>query len=318
MQSMSFADRDPFPNTTDAAGYVPRTATESVLVGLEMALRDGARVVCLEGPAGAGKTLLVRVLEERLAGDFAALRVPYPNLAPDEFFQWALASLRESSPDPERALAERIVRDAVSGAPPLVWVIDDAQSLPAATLERLLALQRVTGDALRLLLASTGALPSDAFARVGVAPAREELEGEMESDEMQQYVRARLERAGTDPVQRARIESSFDRLYAGSRGNPGRLHAAASVLLCFGPERLAALERELAEAQGGELAAIEVERAPVERVSIESIVAEAVSAEPPEEVAPPEPTPEPEPASPDEPVSAKPRKRHRLRGFGRR
>jgi type II secretory pathway predicted ATPase ExeA len=339
MHSISLADRDPFPSTTDAAAYIPRTATESVLVRLEMALRDGARVVCLDGPAGSGKTLLLRVLEERLAGDFTSLRVPYPNLEPDEFFQWALASLRESSADPERALAERIVRDAVSGEQPLVWIIDDAQSLPAATLDRLLGLQRVTGDALRLLLASAGALPTDPFAQAGVLPVRVELEGEMESDEMQQYVRARLERAGADPAQCARVEASFDRLYAGSGGNPGRLHAAASVLLCFGPERLAALERELADAQqrsvepseSREPDVAEVEVAAVEHASIESIVAEAVAAEPLEEIASPEPAPEPElesaaphdeapvpsPTPPDLPPST-PRKRLRLRRRGRR
>ena len=334
---MSFGDRDPFSNTANADAYIPRTATESVLVGLEMALHDGARVVCLDGPAGSGKTLLLRVLERRLVGDFATLRVPYPNLDPDEFFSWALASLRERGIDAERALAERIVRDAVSGALPLVWIVDDAQSLPVATLDRLLGLQRVTGDALRLLLASAGALPTDHFAQAGVLPVRVELEGEMESDEMEQYVRARLERVGIDPAQRARIETSLDRLYAGSRGNPGRLHAAASILLCFGPERLAALERELADAQqsgssdAGEPAdapATPLETAPIERVSIESIVAEAVAAEPLEEIAPPEPgepepaavlasAPAPDPTSPDEPATPL-RRRLRLRRLGRR
>src|SRR5262245_17703395 len=109
MERIATPGRDPFTNTADAGAYVPRTATESALVHLEMALNDGARVVCLQGPTGSGKTLLLRVLEERLEGEFASLRVPYSKLEPDEFCRWALDALGEESVgDPARALAARI------------------------------------------------------------------------------------------------------------------------------------------------------------------------------------------------------------------
>lgn len=355
MERIATIDRDPFANTADADAYVPRTATESALVGLEMALRDGARVVCLGGPSGSGKTLLLRVLEERLAADFSSLRVPYSKLDSDEFCHWGLAALGEApSADPERALAARIARGAAAGDPPLVWVIDDADLLPIPTLQTLLQLQRSTGAALRLLLARSGELPVDEFARAGVMPVNVELEGEMDSAEMAHYVRARLDRAGADPGQRAQIEAALDRLYARSHGNPGRLHAVAAALLCFGPERLCALA-ELAEPaspaeESGEIPAaaeiavsapadaaepeVAVKSSTAERVSIESLVAEAVASEPPEEiavpaevpapttalVAPAAPAPDP-PASaspPDHPPRPAPRKRHRLRRLGRR
>jgi hypothetical protein len=262
--------------------------------------------------------------------------VPYPKLDAEEFCRWGLAALREPArADCEQALAERIVRDAASGVPPLVWIVDDADSLPLPTLHTLLRVQRITGDALRLLLACSGELPVDSFAQVGVLPVRIELEGEMDSAETTHYVHARLDRVGADPAQRARIEASLDRLYAGSRGNPGRLHAAAATLLCFGPERLRAMEDELAVAVRGaghaEEVAVEETAAP-ERVSIESLVAEAVAAEPPEEIALPEPAaefapePEPEPEgarAPEAPPAQvlqnpTPRRRHRLRRLGRR
>jgi type II secretory pathway predicted ATPase ExeA len=325
---MMVVDRDPFSNTADA--YIARTATESALQGLEMALRGGARVVCLDGPAGSGKTLLLRVLEGRLAGDFSSLRVPYPKLDPDEFCRWGLAALGEpASADPEQALAERIARDAASGAPTRVWIIDDADSLPFATLHGLLRVQRITGAALRLLLARSGELPTDPFAQAGVRAVKVELEGEMGSDEMAHYVRARLDRVGADPTRRAQIEAALDRLYARSRGNPGRLHAAAAVLFCFGPERLRALEDDLSAAVPSEVreaddaAEIRAAASP-ERVSIESLVAEAVVAEPLEEIARPEPAAERAPtSSPETPLrngrqAPTPRRRHRLRRLGRR
>lgn len=327
-------DRDPFANTADAAAYVPRTATEYALVSLEMALRDGARAVCLIGPTGSGKSLLLRVLEERLAGDFASLRVPYSKLDPDEFCCWALDALGERPGEsPERALAARITRGAASGDPPLVWVVDDADLLPIPTLQTLLALQRGTGEALRLLLASSLDLPADEFAEAGIRPVRVELEGEMEIDDMASYVRARLDRAGADPAERAQIEAALDRLYARSRGNPGRLHAAAAALLCFGPDRIGAPAEEPESAAPAEAAAeisgdaeiavtapapaaqpeIAITAGPAERVSIEALVAEVVASEALEEVAPPAasaaPTTElvaPPTSDPDAPASAPP------------
>jgi type II secretory pathway predicted ATPase ExeA len=335
-------ERDPFANTADADAYVPRIATESALVNLEMALHDGARVVCLEGPPGSGKTLLLRVLEERLAGEFAVLRVPYSKLDADELCRWALDALsQEPAGDPARVLAARIARGSAMGDPPLLWVIDDADLLPIPTLHVLLQLQRSAGESLRLLLARSGDLPADEFAEAGVRPLPVELEGEMDRSEMEQYVRARLDHVGADPGMRAQIEGAIEELHERSHGNPGRLHAAAAALLCFGRDRLASVEDEQPARSEHDVA--RPEPAATERVStesIESLVAEAVAAESPEiapspEVAPegvpttvlvapapPEPTPAPEePPRSDAPeggaAAPAPRKKRRLRRFGR-
>lgn len=313
-------ERDPFSDTSDPAAYVPRIATEAVLVELEMALRDGVRVLCLEGPPGSGKSILLNVLGERFTGEFRALRIPYPKLEPDEFCHWGLAAL-DAAPaeDPERALAERIANGAAAGDPPLVWIIDDADCLPVPTLRSLFTVQRTTGAALRLLFARSGELPAEELDSLGVRPVTVALEGEMGREEMAHYVRARLDRVDADAATRASIEAAQDELFARSRGNPRRLHAAASVLLCFGRERLAALPGEpLAAPAPSELVApTEIPAVPdpdPERISIESLVAEAVAAEQPiEELAAAEPTPR-EP----EPHAAAPRKRHRLRRLGRR
>lgn len=322
---MMAADPDPFSDTTSSSAYVPRISTESALVQMEMALRDGARVVYLEGPPGSGKSMLLNVLEERFTGDFRVLRVPYPKLDPEEFCHWGLAALRGSPvDDPERALAERIASGAASGDPPLVWIVDDADCLPAPTLHTLLWVQRNTGDALRLLLARSGEIPEAELAQAGVRPVNVHLDGEMEREEMARYVRARLDHACADASTRARIEAALEELYARSQGNPRRLHAAASVLLCFGRERFEALSEQEDVAPTAEgparpgvvtapvhselVRATEVPASPspdAERVSIESLVAEAVAAEQPiEEIASAGPAPvEPEA---DEPASAPP------------
>jgi len=306
---------DPFPNTSDPAAYVPRTATEAVLVRLEMELRHGARVVCLGGPSGSGKTLLLRVLEERLDGDFEPVRVPYPKLDPDEFCHWALAVLNASraqraegerrpsdvprAGDPEQALAARIAFGAAAGRPPLVWMVDDAECLPIPTLRCLLRLQGSARDALRILLVGSDAFPLHELTRASVPIVHVELEGGMDGAEMAHYVRARLDRAGTGPEPRARLETALDRLYARSGGNPGRLHAAAAALLCFGPEKTCAVNAEESPAEPSP---------PVEIVAAVAPEMTAAAASPPESDPPQHGEESPAPA----------KKRRRLRRLGRR
>lgn len=228
---------DPFSNTADPAAYVPRTATESVLVRLELALRGGAPMVVLAGQPGSGKTLLLRVLAERLDGDFNPIYVPYPKLSPEEFCQWALAVLNEVPyPGPLRALRARIARDAVSGFPPILWMVDDAGCMPLETLRLLMAIQAEADGALRVVWVGSSGFPVAELQRASVEVPEVELEGDMLPAETARYVRARLDHAGADPRSRARLEGAIERLHELSAGNPGRLHALASEMM-LAPER---------------------------------------------------------------------------------
>ena len=67
---MSEGRRDPFAPTADPERYQPRAASERALAELEQALRNGEVRILLQGPPGIGKTLLVRVLEARVAAGF--------------------------------------------------------------------------------------------------------------------------------------------------------------------------------------------------------------------------------------------------------
>lgn len=229
------ASSDPFSPTANPSAYVPRTATEAVLVQLEMALEDGSHVLLLEGPPGAGKTTLLHVLAERLDGLFQPVYLPYPKLSPKEFCQWGLAALNEPpNSRPEIALRSRISRDACVGFPPLLWMVDDAGWMPQATLRRMLELQVDYVDAMRTLLVVPGRLSLEWIEESGLASERVELVGRMDQHEMGRYVKARLDRSVADASSRERFEQALPQLYRQSDGNPGQLHAAASRLMCRG------------------------------------------------------------------------------------
>jgi type II secretory pathway predicted ATPase ExeA len=232
--------RDPFSSTADPDSYVPRTATEAVLVRLEMALRAGAPAVVLGGPAGSGKTLLLRVLTERLDGDFQVVYAPYPKLAADEFFHWGMVALNQPpGDDPETTFRERIALDAAAGFPPLLLMIDDAGCMPADTVRRLLEIQVAHAVGLRLLFVSSAAFRTAEIERAGVEATAVELEGGMDELETARYLRTRLDRAHVDTRRRSELESMAGELHALSRGNPGRLNALASEALNSPPRERA-------------------------------------------------------------------------------
>jgi len=113
------AASDPFESTANPARYVPRPATERVLRTIEQALEDQAGPVALTGPTGLGKTMLLHVLAERLAGRFRIVRVPYPALSGPELCRWVLEGLDEpasvAGDDPEGALLDLAFRGAAGG-----------------------------------------------------------------------------------------------------------------------------------------------------------------------------------------------------------
>lgn len=211
-----------FALTADPSAYVPRLALESALADLTEGVGKTPACTALSGEAGLGKTLLLKVLCERLAGAFECLYVPFPRLAENDLWRWAAAALGLGPGEDDRgAVLARAERLAAAGSG-LVLLVDDAGALPSSTRGDLLAALDAPGFSLVL------AFNSDDHAQLRSLPAyvrRVELGPPMTLAETRAYVQARLRRADPDGAVSARLTSDhLAALHEASSGVPAQLH----------------------------------------------------------------------------------------------
>ncbi|MBF0527880.1 MAG: hypothetical protein HQK55_01145 [Deltaproteobacteria bacterium] len=130
----------PFQQTADPSFYYADRTHEQLLESILSLLASGEPVVQVVGDLGTGKTLLIRVLEGKITGDWRVAVVLNPYLTPQELVralvkQWRLGSLPLEGPTPDNLSAGLIMKmkfDRREGQNYLL-VIDDAQALSALT-----------------------------------------------------------------------------------------------------------------------------------------------------------------------------------------
>ena len=220
---------DAFALTPDPAAYFPRLALESALAELAEGIGKTPACAALTGEAGLGKTLLLHVLRERLAGSFECLYVPFPRLAGPELWRWVAVALGLGRGEDDRgAVLGRALRLAAEGMG-LVLLVDDAGALPPATRSELIAACNTTGFSLVM------AFDSEDRPQLATLPAhvrRIELGPPMTLAELRAYVHARLRRVDTEGAFAARLTPQrLAALHEASGGVPSRLHALLDAWL---------------------------------------------------------------------------------------
>jgi type II secretory pathway predicted ATPase ExeA len=220
---------DAFPATADPAAYVPRLALEAALAELGEVIGKTPACAALSGEAGLGKTLLLKVLRERLRGAFECLYVPFPRVSADELWRWAAVALGLGSGDDDRGAVLGRARRLHGEGSGLVLLVDDAGALPPSTRADLLAALDTTGFSVVL------AFSSEDHAQLGSLPPfvrRVELGPPLTLSETRAYVHARLRRV--DPNGALAVRLTAERLAAlheASGGVPARLHALLEAWL---------------------------------------------------------------------------------------
>ena len=195
-------DAGSFALTTNAADYLPRPDTESVLVELEEWVKNGATSsIWLTGPPGMGKSLLLKVLADRLSGCPLCVYVPYPMLAPKDFAAWVLEALGRLEGDvPRDQIAALAARRAEQGG--LLLLVDDAMSMRPTTRCALEDWYIESAGALRSVLAATG-IPSAIAASGSSVDVRVVLDKPLSFDESTALFSAAIERSQLDAEARA-------------------------------------------------------------------------------------------------------------------
>ena len=149
-------ERAPFRITPDTKLFYPGGARGEILEALMYAVSSGEGIVKVVGEVGSGKTMLCRMLEERLADKVDIVYLANPSLSPeDTLHAIALEMKLDVDSGANRlqvmhALQERLLEKHANNRQVVVFV-EEAQSMPIATLEEIRLLSNLETNRDKLL-----------------------------------------------------------------------------------------------------------------------------------------------------------------------
>jgi len=148
-------NENPFNMTPDPRFLYIGSGHREVLDQFQHGPRERGGFIVLTGKAGTGKTTLLRALHQRLDEDTAVSYVFNTALSFDGIVEWLLEDLGIAKPEesPERRLAalRRFLLERERAGQKTIIIIDEAQNLDAARLERISLLATAEGAPSKLL-----------------------------------------------------------------------------------------------------------------------------------------------------------------------
>ena len=148
--------RAPFRITPDTKLFYPGGSRGEILEALLYAVSSGEGIVKVVGEVGSGKTMLCRMLEERLADNVDIVYLANPSLSPEDTLH-AIAMEMKLGLGPQanrlqvmHALQERLLEKHADNRQVVVFV-EEAQSMPIATLEEIRLLSNLETNRDKLL-----------------------------------------------------------------------------------------------------------------------------------------------------------------------
>lgn len=193
------------PNTNFFLALEPHNEALAVLM---TALKTGEGFIKVIGEVGTGKTLLCRKLLNEMPEHFVTAYIPNPYLNPDELRRAVALELgvKQAQRMSTQLLTQRIqhrLMELHSQGHSVVLILDEAQALPAESLEALRLFTNLETETRKLLQVVLFAQPEldQRLAQTEFRQLRQRITFSyqlraMNSNEVQQYIQHRLQVAG--------------------------------------------------------------------------------------------------------------------------
>lgn len=261
--------RKPFGGGCDLRDYYPSEGHQGALLKLRYAVESRCGAALLTGAAGTGKTLVAKLLAERLSETAGPLvHLTFPQMPTSELLAYLACELagadggsdRTPTTDESVRSIERRLRENAAAGKHAVIVVDEAHLLDGMrTLESLRLLLNIEHDgrptATLIFVGQTALLP-----QLSRMPQLEQRLGvkcllrSLTHDETHSYVQHRLQEVGGSPA--IFNSDALDALHAISQGVPRDINRLCDLALLLGfadearsidAARIEAVARELVE-----------------------------------------------------------------------
>ncbi|WP_019895678.1 ExeA family protein [Hydrogenovibrio halophilus] len=132
----------PFKLTPDLSFFFRQASREAVVEAVQYAIARGDAVVKVSGAVGVGKTMLLRLLTQRLSGDYQIVYLSAPNLSPIDILRVICAELsvnlmgQENKADLLSRIQKALIERYQDGQR-VVMLVDEAQALTPDALEEI-------------------------------------------------------------------------------------------------------------------------------------------------------------------------------------
>ncbi len=201
-------ERPPFRITPDTRQFYPGALRGSILEALEYAVVNGEGIVKVSGEVGSGKTMLCRMLEERLAERMEVVYLGNPSLSPRDILE-AIACEMGLEVPPQAGhlqlirLLQASLLDRHARGRQVVVFIEEAQGMSLETLEEIRLLSNIETSQHKLLQMVLFGQPEldDNLARPEIRQLKERITQNFtlppfDHKDVAEYLRFRLRNSG--------------------------------------------------------------------------------------------------------------------------
>ncbi len=256
----------PFEDRADTQFFFPRADCEEALAAMDYEAHYGKGMSLVLGEAGTGKTLLIRVLLQRLHASDQVVVLPWPSAGQMELLRESAKGFGVSLPStghPSRYLSRlrRHLIRARDAQRRSILIIDQAENLAAENIAELETLADLAHGGARLLNITLvgqphirSVLAKREFARISQQLFGERFLAPLTREETEEYVRHRLRAAGAGNVDLFE-SAAIELIQTASNGIPRLVNhmCNAAMLAAYGarePQVSAAIAAEITNAKG--------------------------------------------------------------------